>query len=141
MSGHEASAEVRVSAAPARVWSALTDPEQIAVYMQGSRVTTSWAVGSPITWDGEHAGRTYQDKGEVLAFDEPRELSMTHYSPMTGQPDEPASYHTLVYSLEPDGDGTRLRLTQDGNESAEQAEQFSASWQSMLEGLKQHVEG
>jgi len=88
-----------------------------------------------------HDGTSYQDKGEVLTYDEPHVLSVTHYSPMMGQPDEPESYHTLVYTLTPDGDATRLELTQDGNESEEQAEQFSQNWQGMLDGLKARVEG
>jgi len=141
MADHVATATAEIAASPERVWAALTDPEQIAVYMQGSRVTTTWVVGSPITWDGEYDGRAYQDKGEVLIVDEPHVLSMTHYSPMMGQPDEPESYHTLVYTLTPSDAGTRLELTQDGNESEEQAEQFSRNWQQMLDGLKAHVEG
>ena len=141
MSGHVATAAVQVAADPERVWAALTEPAQIAVYMQGSTVTTDWQVGSPITWDGEYDGRAYQDRGEVLTYDEPRELSVTHYSPMMGQPDEPASYHTLVYTLTTDGDRTHLELTQDGNESEEQAKQFSQNWQQMLDGLQAHVEG
>ena len=141
MSGFEATAEVDVTAGRERVWAALTEPAQIKVYMDGSTVTTTWEVGSPITWDGEYDGRAYQDKGEVLTYDEPRVLSVTHYSPMMGQPDEPENYHTLVYTLTPDGETTRLELTQDGNESAEQAEQFSQNWQQMLDGLKAHVEG
>jgi uncharacterized protein YndB with AHSA1/START domain len=141
MSGFVATAEVQVDAPPERVWDALTDPGQIAVYMQGSRVETTWEVGSPITWDGEYDGRPYQDKGEVLVVDEPHTLSVTHYSPMMGQPDEPESYHTLVYTLTADGDRTTLALTQDGNESQEQADQFSQSWQQMLDGLKALVEG
>ena len=55
----------------------------------------------------------------MLTYDEPNVLSVTHYSPMMGQPDEPENYHTLVYTLTADGrDGTHLDLTQDGNESA-----------------------
>jgi uncharacterized protein YndB with AHSA1/START domain len=141
MAGYEATAQTDVAATPERVWAALTEPEQIAVYMQGSKVTTTWDVGSPITWDGEYDGREYQDKGEVLAYDEPQLLSMTHYSPMMGQPDEPENYHTLVYTLTATDDGTHLELTQDGNDSEEQAEQFSQNWQSMLDSLKAHVEG
>ena len=141
MTGFTATAQTDVAAPPERVWAALTDPAQIATYMQGSKVTTTWEVGSPITWDGEYDGRAYQDKGEVLAYDEPHRLSVTHYSPMMGQPDEPENYHTLVYTLTADGDGTRLELTQDGNESEEQAEQFSQNWQTMLDGLKDLVEG
>ena len=103
MAGYVATAQTDVAAAPERVWAALTEPEQIATYMQGSKVTTTWEVGSPITWDGEYDGRAYQDKGEVLTYDEPRVLSVTHYSPMMGQPDEPENYHTLVYTLTADG--------------------------------------
>jgi hypothetical protein len=58
-----------------------------------------------------------------------------------GQSDEPENYHTLVYTLTGSGDRTRLELTQDGCESEEQAAQFSANWQGMLEGLKEQVEG
>ena len=144
MAGYVATAQTDVAAAPERVWAALTEPEQIAVYMQGSKVTTTWDVGSPITWDGEYEGRAYQDKGEVLTYDEPNVLSVSHYSPMMGQPDEPENYHTLVYTLTASGSGddqvTHLDLTQDGNESEEQAEQFSQNWQGMLDGLKSHVE-
>jgi uncharacterized protein YndB with AHSA1/START domain len=141
MAGYVATAQADVAADPERVWAALTDPEQIAVYMHGSRVETTWEVGSPITWSGEYEGRPYQDKGEVLAYDEPHVLSVTHYSPLMGQPDEPESYHTLVYTVTASGDGTHLELTQDGNDSADQAEQFSQNWQGMLDGLKAHVEG
>lgn len=146
MTGFTATAAVDVAATPQRVWAALTEPQQIAAYMGGSRVETTWEVGSPITWAGEYDGRAYEDKGEVLVVDEPEVLSVTHYSPLMGQPDVPESYHTLVYALsatgsQQPGDGTHLELTQDGCDSEEQAQQFSANWQSMLDGLKAHVEG
>jgi uncharacterized protein YndB with AHSA1/START domain len=140
MSGHEATASTEIAASPEQVWQALTDPEQIAAYMMGARVATDWEVGSPITWSGEFQGRPYQDKGEVLTYDAPHTLSVTHFSALSGDEDVPANYHTLVYTLTPDGDGTRLELTQDGNDSEEQAEQFSANWQGMLDGLKALVD-
>lgn len=140
MSTFVATATTEVAATPERVWAALTDPTQIADYMQGSRVTTTWEVGSTITWDGEYDGRAYQDKGEVLRYDEPNVLSVTHYSPMMGEPDEPGNYHTLVYNLRANSDSTHLELTQDGCDSEEQAEQFSQHWQQMLDGLKTAVE-
>ncbi len=135
-----ARAETEVAAPAEMVWAALTSPEQIAHYMHGSRVTTTSEVGAPITWDGEYDGHSCQDRGTVLVYDEPRRLSMTHYSPMMGRPDEPESYHTLVYTLARTGTGTRLTLTQDGNDSGEQAEPFSRNWQAMLDGLKELVE-
>jgi uncharacterized protein YndB with AHSA1/START domain len=141
MAGFTATAETDVAASPERVWTALTDPAEIAVYMMGSKVETDWQVGSPITWNGEYEGRPYQDKGEVLTHDEPHVLSVTHFSALSGEPDEPENYHTLVYTLTPSDDGTHLELTQDGNESQEQADQFSKNWQGMLDGLKTHVDG
>jgi uncharacterized protein YndB with AHSA1/START domain len=141
MTGFVATAEVDVAADRERVWAALTDPQQIAAYMHGSQVETTWEVGSPITWEGEYEGRPYQDKGEVLEVEEPHRLSVTHYSPMLGKPDQPESYHTLVYTLTADDGGTHLGLTQDGCDDEEQAEQFSRNWQQMLDGLKKVAEG
>ena len=141
MAGILAKAQTQIEAPASRVWEALTDPDQIKEYMFGSQVETDWQVGSPISWNGEYEGRTYQDKGEVLAYDEPRELSVTHFSPLTGQEDKPENYHTLVYTLDEHNGGTRVSLTQDNCADEQEAEQFSANWQQMLDGLKAHVEG
>lgn len=141
MSGAIATARTDIAAGPETVWAALTRPEEISAWMSGSHVETTWEIGSPITWSGEYDGRDYQDKGQVLAVEEPRVLSMTHYTPLMGADDAPENYHTLVYTLTPTDSGTRLELTQDGCDSDEQAEQFSKSWQGMLESLRSHVEG
>ena len=86
-------------------------------------------------------GKPYRDKGEVLEVDPGRRLAVTHYSPLMGQDDVPENYHTVRYELSPSGDGTAVELTQDGCDSAEQAEQFSQNWQGMLDGLKKVAEG
>ncbi len=140
MSGHVAHAEVTVDAPPQEAWSALTDPARIKEWMVGTTVTTTWEVGSPITWQGEYDGHPYEDKGEVLEVDAPRRLSVTHYSPLMGQQDRPENYHTVNYEVEAVDGGSRVTLDQDGNESSEQAEQFSQFWQSMLDALKASVE-
>jgi uncharacterized protein YndB with AHSA1/START domain len=140
MIDHVAHAETEIAASPEQVWDALTDPEAISTFMFGSKVDTDWEEGSPITWSGEYDGHAYQDKGEIHEVDEGRRLRMTHFSPLSGEDDVPESYHTLDYRLE-DRDGTtRLTLDQDGNDTAEQAEQFAANWQSMLDQVKEYVE-
>jgi uncharacterized protein YndB with AHSA1/START domain len=140
MTDHVAHAETEIAASPQQVWDALNDPEAISTFMFGSKVDTDWEEGSPITWSGEYDGQAYQDKGEILEVDEGRRLRMTHFSPLSGEDDVPESYHTLDYRLE-DRDGTtRLSLDQDGNDTAEQAEQFAANWQSMLDQVKEYVE-
>lgn len=141
MTGYEATARTEVAAPPERVWEAMTDPDQVAEYMMGSRVESDWRPGSQITWSGEWEGRPYQDKGEVLEAEPGRRLVVTHYSPLTGQEDVPESYHTVRYELTPAAHGTTLALTQDGCDSEEQAKQFSRNWQGMLDGLKKVAEG
>jgi uncharacterized protein YndB with AHSA1/START domain len=135
-----APARVAVAATPERVWQALTDPDEIAQYMFGSRVETDWQPGSPITWSGEYDGRPYQDKGEVLEAVPGKRLAVTHYSALGGDADLPENYHTVRYELAATGSGTTLTLTQDGSTSEEQARQFSRNWQGMLDGLRQVVE-
>jgi uncharacterized protein YndB with AHSA1/START domain len=141
MADGEANAEVTVDSPAHEVWRALTEPDLIAQYMFGSQVETDWKVGSPIVWKGEYEGRAYEDKGEVLAVEPDRMLQVTHFSPMTGQPDVPENYHRVTYEISADGDRSTLRLTQDNAGSAEEAEHSSANWQMMLDGLKRVVEG
>jgi uncharacterized protein YndB with AHSA1/START domain len=136
-----ATAETDISASPVRVWSALTDPAQIKRYMFGSQVETDWKPGSAITWNGEYQGTTYQDKGEVIEVEPQRRLVVTHFSPMSGQPDVPENYHTLTYVLEPRGEGTHLSLSQDNNASEEEAAHSRDNWAAMLSALKNVVEG
>jgi uncharacterized protein YndB with AHSA1/START domain len=141
MTGHVATANVDIAAPPDRVWQAMTDPDQVAEYMMGSRVESDYQVGSPITWSGEWEGRPYQDKGEVLEAEPGRVLEVTHYSPMTGADDVPENYHRVRYELTVSGGGTAVALTQDGCATEEQARTFSQNWQGMLDGLKAQVEG
>jgi uncharacterized protein YndB with AHSA1/START domain len=140
MNGIVSNASIDIDAPASRVWAALTEPDQIAAYMFGSRVETDWQVGSPITWNGEWEGKPYQDKGEVLAYDEPTRLSVTHFSPLTGQDDKPENYHTLVYDLTERDGGTTVALSQDNNASDEEAEHTAATWTMVLDGLKKQVE-
>ena len=141
MADHVATAETVIEASPAEVWKALTDPELIKKYMFGSEVVTDWQPGSPITWKGEYEGKPYEDKGEILEVEQERRLKLTHFSPMSGEEDRPENYHTLVYELEPDGDKTRVQLSQDNNASEEAAEHSKSNWEKMLAGLKEVVEG
>lgn len=141
MSDHVATAEIEIDASPARVWSALIDPEQIEQYMFGSHVVTDWKEGSPIVWKGEYEGKTYEDKGVILEIEPERRLKMTHFSPLGGDDDAPENYHTLAYELDQRDEATRVSLSQDNNSSEEAAKHSSENWERMLRGLKQVVEG
>jgi uncharacterized protein YndB with AHSA1/START domain len=141
MTGVVATADVDINAPAQKVWTALTDPDTIARYMMGSRVKTDWQPGSTITWSGEYQGRPYEDKGEVVEVEPGRRLVVTHFSPLTGQKDEPGNYHTVRYELDEKGGRTHVSLTQDNNGSQDEAEHSAQNWSMMLNGLKDVVEG
>ena len=140
MTGLVATAETDVHATPEQVWAALTNPGVIAKYMFGTRVETDWQPGSPITWAGEYQGKQYQDHGKVLEVDPNRLLRVSHFSPLTGQPDTPENYHEVTYRLTGDGGHTHVTLSQDNNSSPDEAEHSRANWDMMLQGLKKAVE-
>jgi uncharacterized protein YndB with AHSA1/START domain len=140
MEDHVASATIEIAASPGEVWTALTDPEQIQKYMFGSHVVTDWQPGSPIVWKGEYEGKEYEDKGEIVEIEPEQRLKVTHFSPLSGQEDIPANYHTVLYELENHGRKTRVSLSQDNNSSEEAAEHSKANWEKMLAGLKEVVE-
>jgi uncharacterized protein YndB with AHSA1/START domain len=140
MTGLVAVAEIDVNAPRARVWAALTEPDQIKRYMFDSEVVTDWKPGSDIIWKGEYDGKPFEDKGEVVEIDAERRLKVTHFSPLSGQPDQPENYHTLTYELSGSGPATHITLSQDNNASADEAEHSKENWSMMLKGLKQVVE-
>jgi uncharacterized protein YndB with AHSA1/START domain len=140
MTEHVAVAETEIHASPESVWRALTDPQEIEKYMFGSQVEAEWREGGYIVWRGQHEGRDYEDHGKILEFERPRRLRLTHFSAMSGKDDLPENYHTILYELEEAGDMTKVRLSQDNNADADEAENSRATWQQMLSGLKRLVE-
>ncbi|MGO4533892.1 SRPBCC family protein [Leifsonia sp. 2MCAF36] len=136
-----ARADIHVDASRDRLWEALTDPDTIARFLFGSRVETDWREGSPITYHGEWDGKPYEDKGVILEFVPGDRLVTSYYSPLSGKPDEPASYQTVSYLLADDGDGTLVAITQDGCADDAEAERMGENWGMVLQTLKTVVEG
>jgi uncharacterized protein YndB with AHSA1/START domain len=135
-----AKADVTIDAPDDEVWESLVDPEAIREYMFGTTVVSDWREGSPIVWKGEWQGRKYEDKGTILELDAPRRLRYSHFSPLAGKEDTPENYHTVTIALTPEGDRTRVTLSQDNNATAQERAHSEENWTTMLQGLKAHVE-
>ena len=131
-----ATAHITINAPVASVWEALTNPAMIKKYMFGTTVVSGWREGDKIVWKGEWKGKSYEDKGEILAFEPGRKLQYTHYSPMSGQPDIPENYHTVTILLTDKKETTYVVLTQDNNPTDEAREHSEEGWMTMLSGLK-----
>jgi uncharacterized protein YndB with AHSA1/START domain len=130
-----------IEASKSEVWQALVDPDAIEQYMFGADVETDWDEGSPIFWRGEWEGEAYEDKGEILKVEPESVLQYTHFSPLSGLPDEPENYHTVTIELSGGREQTRVLLTQDNNADEDERKHSEENWEMMLEGLREVVEG
>ncbi len=136
-----AKATTTVNAPASKVWEALTKPSLIKQYLFGTEVTTDWRVGSPITYTGTWEGKAYEDKGRVLQIEPGKLLVSTFWSSLSGLPDTPENYKTVRYELSTEGDGTRLTITQDNNDTQEEANHSEQNWTMVLDGMKKLLEG
>lgn len=135
-----AAASITIDAPSTKVWNALVSPEAIKQYMFGTHVVSDWKEGSQIVWKGEWQGKPYEDKGVILQFKQGRTLQYSHFSPLSGLPDKPESYHTVTIDLSNEGTQTGVSLTQDNNPNEEAREHSEKNWGVMLSGLKKFLE-
>ncbi|CAN5160582.1 hypothetical protein BH09ACT6_BH09ACT6_10700 [soil metagenome] len=141
MTDYVSRAELLIRTSPAEVWNVITATGSNPEVMFGAQTTTDWQVGHPILWRGTWKGTDYEDKGTVLEVEEPALLSVTHFSPLTGQDDVPENYHTVTFSLEAVPEGTRVAITQDRNPTVEAAAVSEENWITMLKGVRSVAEG
>jgi uncharacterized protein YndB with AHSA1/START domain len=135
----QVSTEVETSLESA--WKALTTPEVLGNAFFGSTVETTWELGSPILFRGEHGGVSFEDRGEILSFSPLKQLSFSHWTPLIGLEDKPLSCHVVTIDLVP-GAKTRVRLTQEDGHPVDEStrRQLARNWAAILAGLKRTIE-
>jgi uncharacterized protein YndB with AHSA1/START domain len=139
MGNYVARAEIDVAAPRRTVWRVLTSNGKRPEIMFGAQVVSEWRLGSSIVWRGEWQGTAFEDHGRIVELEdleEPWRIAMTHFSPLSGQPDVPENYHTLRFELDEIPGGTRVTLDQDNNPTREAAAHSQANWVQFLEGVK-----
>jgi uncharacterized protein YndB with AHSA1/START domain len=131
---------IEIDAPIERVWHALTTPEEIRRWFFGVETESEWRAGSSIVHRGEYQGRPYEDKGEIVEIEPPTLLVHTHWSDMSGLPDQAEHYQRVTWSLE-DRDGTTVLTVGEENLPSEDAKRASEqSWPQALTALREVVE-
>ena len=136
-----AKAKTTIHVPVSKVWQALVNPEIIKQYLFNTDVISDWKVGSPILYKGEWEGKAFEDKGEILEIEPEKVLKSTHWSPLSGVPDIPENYHTVTYTLTDRGDSTEVTITQDNNATEQEQAHSEKNWKTVLEGMKNLLEG
>lgn len=138
--GLVAKAEITINAPVTNVWKALTNLSTLKQLMFGADVITNWEEGSPIVWKGIWQGKPFEDKGTVIKVEKEKELTVTHYSPLSGTADIPENYHTVSYTLTSEGNTTHVTLTQDNNANEDEQKHSEWNWNNILRNLKKIIE-
>jgi len=133
-------ADITIDAPVKKVWDALTKPEIIKQYFFGTNTTTTWKVNSPITFNGEWEGKSYSDKGTVLAFEPGKLIRYTYWSSMSGIEDKPENYVVITYKLMEDNGKTHLTITQENIPDEKMKEHSEQNWNKVLQALKNLLE-
>lgn len=131
---------IEVNAPKANVWDALINPEKIKQYLFGTNTFCDWKVGSPLRFTGEWEGKTYEDKGTILAIEKEKVLSYDYWSNFSGVPDVPENYQIVTFTLEGSDGKTVLSLTQQNIRSEEAKGHSEENWKMVLNSLKELLE-
>ena len=135
-----ATATVTIDAPVERVWAALTKPDIIKRYFFGTDTHTDWKVGGPIQFTGEFNGKSYKDKGTVLAFEPHRFIQYEYWSSLSGLEDKPENYLTISYYLTSLESKTPLDITQENVRDEATKNHSEENWRQVLANLKRVVE-
>ena len=135
-----AKVKTNINAPLGKVWDALTRPDIIKQYFFGTRTTTSWEKGSPITFDGEWEGKSYHDKGTVLDFQKNKLIKYNYWSSISGIEDKPENYVIVTYELREMENDVELTITQENIPDEKRKEHSEANWKQVLNDLKKLVE-
>jgi uncharacterized protein YndB with AHSA1/START domain len=135
------STTIQIGAPIERVWHALTTPEEIQRWFFGVQTESEWREGSAIVHRGEYRGRAYEDKGEIVRIEPPTLLVHTHWSDVSGLPDEPGHYQRVTWSLEEHDGGTLLTVSEENLPSQDAKRASEQSWPQALTALRSVIEG
>jgi len=140
MTNIEMTTSIEVNAQTVKVWDALVNPEKIKKYLFGTETHCDWKVGSPIRFTGKWEGKSYEDKGTILAIEKERLLSYDYWSSFSGMPDVAENYQIVTFKLDTVNGRTLVQLTQQNILSEESKKHSQENWSKVLKGLKEMVE-
>ena len=135
------SVSMTIHAPVPEVWRALTTPEMIKQWFFGVDTETDWTPGSPIVHRGEYQGKPYVDKGKIVRFEPPELLVHTHWSDLSGAPDDPEHHQEVSWALMERDGATELTISERNLPSEEAKAVSEESWKAAVESLKALLEG
>lgn len=132
--------QITINASADAVWDVLVNPAKIKQYLFETNTVSDWKEGSEIKFTGEWNGKTYTDKGTILALRKNSVFHYSYFSSFSPLPDLPENYSTVKFTLTPDGTATLLQLEQWGFPDENALSHSDTNWDSIAAQMKQLAE-
>ena len=124
-----------------KVFSALTNSQEIPRYFPLKSVESTWNVGSEVLYKGELDGVPFTDFGVIEKLTSPTEYRYRYWSDNHGTQRTEQNYLTISYNLEKSNEGTVLTVKQSNIKSPEMYELMNGQvWDYLLNSFKQYIE-
>jgi uncharacterized protein YndB with AHSA1/START domain len=123
---------------PERLWSALTDPNEMKEYWFGMHIKTEWKTGAE--WQMVFPDGRVADTGQILECDRPKRIRLKWKNEF--RPELKAEGFSLcTMDLEPMGDAVRLTITHTIERADSKFIQaVSGGWPKIVSNLKSLLE-
>jgi uncharacterized protein YndB with AHSA1/START domain len=139
---------ITINASPARVWDALTNPEQTKKYMFGCETVSDWKKGSLLEWKGQQDGKDIvYVKGDIIDIKPEKLLIYETIDTLSPIDESSEQFLNVTYELVPQGNSTVLNVTQgdyakvnEGDRRYKEADNNGEGWNPILVEIKKLVE-
>lgn len=133
--------QIALKAPAERVFSALTNSQEIPKYFPLKSVESTWEVGSETLYKGEVNGVPFTDYGIIEKLTPPTEYRYRYWSDNHGTERTEENHLTINYNLEKSNEGTVLTVTQSNIKSPEMYELMNGQvWDYLLISFKEYIE-
>jgi len=135
--------QILIQAPASAVWEVLTRADKMQEWLSDLRVevVSDWEKGSPILFNSRMHGKSQTDKGIILDLQPNKLFSYSLWTPISRVPDIPENYSIITFELEPQENGTLLRLSHSQLTALASFEHSNYYWGITLTVIKKMVEG
>lgn len=141
----ELKVNIDIEAKAENVWDTLVNPEKVKQYLFGTKVSSDFKIGSPITFEGEYDGMKYKDKGKIVEYEENSLLKYSYHSSFSELEDKEENYQLITYrissksekSINNDDLKVNLEISQENIPTEAAKEDSEKNWSLLLKKIKE----
>ncbi|MET4081532.1 uncharacterized protein YndB with AHSA1/START domain [Pedobacter sp. UYP30] len=131
---------ITINAPKQKIWDILTKPEFVKLWQYGSKLQTSWEVGTTIKFRTEWEDKVFEQWGKVIEFKPTDKLSYSLFAPRPDVEDKPENYFIMNYVLTEINGKTKLEIIQEDNRPNAVQEEPQGEENPILKSLKEIAE-